>query len=74
MTSIAQNHESDQREIAGTLKKFFTAGTQGTVLCVLSRKRQITQRTSMPAVGRHRQRHEINSHADVFTQTVPCVL
>ena len=25
MTSIAQNQESDQREIAGTLKKFFTA-------------------------------------------------
>ena len=25
MTSIAQNRESDQREIAGTLKKFFAA-------------------------------------------------
>ncbi len=25
MTSIAQNRESDQREIAGTLKIFFTA-------------------------------------------------
>lgn len=25
MTRIAQNRESDQREIAGTLKKFFTS-------------------------------------------------